>query len=104
MCFFLRENIIIKKYFANIIKICYYELDEREMAMNIKQENFKRIAENRVNKIIDMISKLENLNNASFYEYSDEQIDNIFNAIQNELDRQKEKFKRSKNTKKRFEL
>ena len=72
--------------------------------MNIKQENFKRIAENRVNKIIDMISKLENLNNASFYEYSDEQIDNIFNAIQNELDRQKEKFKRIKNTKKRFEL
>ena len=72
--------------------------------MNIKQENFKRIAENRVNKIIDMISKLENLNNASFYEYSDEQIDNIFNSIQNELDRQKEKFKRIKNTKKRFEL
>ena len=35
--------------------------------MNAKQENFKRIAENRVNKIIDMISKLENLNNTSFY-------------------------------------
>ena len=72
--------------------------------MNVKQENFKRIAENRVNKIIDMISKLENLNNASFYEYSDEQMDNIFNAIQKELDKQKELFKKSKKNNKRFEL
>ena len=72
--------------------------------MNAKQENFKRIAENRVNKIIDMISKLENLNNTSFYEYSDEQMENIFKAIQKELDKQKELFKKSKNSKKRFEL
>lgn len=72
--------------------------------MNAKQENFKRIAENRVNKIIDMISKLENLNNTSFYEYSDEQMGNIFKAIQKELDKQKELFKKSKKSKKRFEL
>lgn len=72
--------------------------------MNAKQENFKRIAENRVNKIIDMISKLENLNNTSFYEYSDEQMDNIFKAIQKELDKQKELFNKSKKSKKRFEL
>lgn len=72
--------------------------------MNAKQENFKRIAESRVNKIIEMISKLENLNNTSFYEYSDEQMDNIFNAIQKELDKQKEMFKKNKKNKKRFEL
>ena len=72
--------------------------------MNAKQENFKRIAESRVNKIIEMISKLENLNNTSFYEYSDDQMDNIFNAIQKELDKQKEIFKNNKNNKKRFEL
>ena len=72
--------------------------------MNAKQENFKRIAENRVNKIIDMISKLENLNNTSFYEYSDDQMENIFNAIQKELDKQKELFRKNKNSKKRFEL
>lgn len=72
--------------------------------MNDKQENFKRIAENRVNKIIDMISKLENLNNTSFYEYSDEQMENIFKAIQKELDKQKELFNKSKKSKKRFEL
>lgn len=72
--------------------------------MNAKQENFKRIAENRVNKIIDMISKLENLNNTSFYEYSDEQMENIFKAIQKELDKQKELFNKIKKSKKRFEL
>lgn len=72
--------------------------------MNAKQENFKRIAENRVNKIIDMISKLENLNNTSFYEYSDEQMENIFEAIQKELDKQKELFNKIKKSKKRFEL
>jgi len=72
--------------------------------MNAKQENFKRIAENRVNKIIDMISKLENLNNTSFYEYSDEQMENIFKAIQKELDKQKKLFNKSKKSKKRFEL
>lgn len=72
--------------------------------MNAKQENFKRIAENRVNKIIDMISKLENLNNTSFYEYSDEQMENIFKTIQKELDKQKELFNKIKKSKKRFEL
>lgn len=72
--------------------------------MEAKQDNFKRIAENRVNKIIDMISKLENLNNTSFYEYTDEQMENIFKAIQKELDRQKELFKNNKKSKKKFEL
>ena len=58
----------------------------------IKQDNFKRISDNRVNKIVDLISKLHNLSNTSFYEYSDEQIENIFSLIQSELDKQKELF------------
>ena len=56
---------------------------------NVKQENFKRIADNRVNKIVDLISKLHNLSNTSFYEYTDEQINEMFNLIQNELEQQK---------------
>lgn len=73
--------------------------------MENKKENFKRIAEKRTNKIIESISKLQNLTNTSFYEYSNEQIDSIFNAIQNELDRQKELFEKDKNKeRKRFEL
>lgn len=71
--------------------------------MDVKKENFKRIAENRVSKIIDLISKLHNLSNTSFYDYTDEQIDKIFDSIQKELDKQKAEFKKTKN-KKRIEL
>lgn len=77
----------------------------RDYMSNIKQENFKRIATNRVNKIIDLISKLQNLTNSSFYEYKDEQVNQMFKAIQTELDKQKKEFMRdSKKGKKRFEL
>ena len=63
---------------------------------NLKQENFKSIANNRVNKIVDLISKLHNLSNTSFYEYTDAQINEIFNLIQNELDKQKQLFDKDK--------
>lgn len=70
-----------------------------------KKDNFKRIAENRTNKIIDMISLLGNLSNTSFYEYTDEEINKIFTAIENELEKQKSKFsKKSAPKKRRFEL
>ena len=73
--------------------------------MDTKKENFKRIAENRTNKIIELISKLHNLSNSSFYEYTEDQIDSIFNAIQEELDKQREEFRKdNKKEKKRFEL
>lgn len=72
---------------------------------NVKQENFKRIADNRVHKIVDLISKLHNLSNTSFYEYTDEQINEIFNIIQNELDKQKQLFGNDKKKEqKRVEL
>lgn len=73
--------------------------------MDVKKENFKRIATNRTNKIIDMISLLGNLSNSSFYEYTEDQIEAIFKAIQEELDKQHEKFKTEKKGKnKKFEL
>lgn len=73
--------------------------------MNGKQQNFKRIAEARTNKIIDMISLLGNLSNTSYYEYTDDQIDAVFDAIEDELKKTRKKFaKTSKGKKKRFEL
>ena len=72
---------------------------------NVKQENFKRIADNRANKIVDLISKLHNLSNTSFYEYTDDQINEMFNLIQNELDKQKQLFDNDKKKdQKRVEL
>ena len=72
--------------------------------MEGKKENFRRIATSRTNKIIDMISLLGNLSNTSFYEYTDSQIEAMFDAIQEELDKQREKFKSTGTKKKKFEL
>ena len=74
--------------------------------MENKKNNFKRVAENRTNKIINMISLLGNLDNTSFYEYTDEEVEAIFSAIQIELDKQHEKLIKKNNNgkKKRFEL
>ena len=72
---------------------------------NNKQQNFKRIAENRTNKIIDMIASLSNLSNTSYYEYTADQIEAIFSAIQAELDKQKKNLMpKNDGKKKRFEL
>ena len=51
-----------------------------------KREKFVRIAEARTNKIINMIQLLGNCSNQSLYEYSQKDVNKIFNTIQTELD------------------
>lgn len=68
-----------------------------------KRENFRRLAEARTNKIIDMLGLLGNLSNKSHYEYSQEQVDAMFQAIQQELEEQRARFD-SKQTKRKFRL
>lgn len=60
--------------------------------MESKKERFKRIAENRTNKIINMIDLLGNCSNKNNYEYTEEDIKNIFNAIESSLNMSKMKF------------
>lgn len=69
-----------------------------------RQENFKRIAESRTNKIISSISLLGNLSNRSYYDYTQEQIESIFDAIQEELDKQRNRFSDKDEPKKKFRL
>ena len=57
-----------------------------------KREKFVRLAEARTNKIIDMIQLLGNCSNASVYDYTQEDIDKIFSAIEAELKEAKKKF------------
>ena len=68
-----------------------------------KSERFKRVAENRTNKIIDQIRLLGNCSNKSNYEYSEDEIKRIFSAIEVELKETKAKFQQS-NRNKKFEL
>lgn len=75
--------------------------------MENKKDNFKRISENRVSKILVLLSQLTNLSNSSYYEYTDEDIEKIFTAIEEETKKSKEMLLKGKNNKKRqkrFEL
>ena len=69
-----------------------------------KKANFIRIAEARTNKIIESIALLGNLSNTSYYEYTPDQIEAMFSAIQEELDNQKRRFADSRPKKKKFRL
>lgn len=50
--------------------------------MESKRENFRRIAESRTNKILDMNRLLSNFSNKAVYEYKMSEIDKIFNSIE----------------------
>ena len=53
---------------------------------NEKRNNFKRISENRVNKIITLLNQMQNLTNRSFYEYDEEDIERIFSVLEKEME------------------
>lgn len=57
-----------------------------------KQEKFVRLAENRTNKALEMIRLIGNLANKSVYEYSEEDVSKIFNALESELSLAKKQF------------
>ena len=57
-----------------------------------KRDKFVRIAEARTNNIINMIQLLGNCSNQSLYEYSQKDVNKIFNAIQAELDEAKKRY------------
>ncbi len=68
-----------------------------------KTDRFKRVAENRTNKIIDQIRLLGNCANRSNYEYSEDDVKKIFSAIESELKETKSKYQMKPQNKK-FEL
>ena len=49
--------------------------------MENKRDNFKRISEARVKRIVSSLAQMQNLANSSYYEYSDEEIESIFIEI-----------------------
>lgn len=61
-----------------------------------KRERFKRLAVYRTNEILKRIKVLSNCSNKSAYEYSEEEINKIFNEIDRALKESKAKFNFSK--------
>lgn len=60
--------------------------------MSEKREKFVKLAESRVNKTLKDVQLIGNLSNRSAYEYSDEDIRKIFKALQESLDKAKQRF------------
>ena len=50
-----------------------------------KRDRFVRLAEARTNKILEMMRLLGNCSSKANYEYTDEDIKKIFNALEREL-------------------
>jgi len=61
-----------------------------------KHNNFKRLAEKRVQNVLKYLGLLENLSNRHNYYYEDFEIKKIFNTIEDEIKRIKPLFKKPK--------
>ena len=72
--------------------------------MKEKREKFKRLAESRTNKVIDMLGLIGNLSNQSNYEYTARDVNKIFSSIEKALDVQRERFNSNLSKRRRFKL
>lgn len=57
-----------------------------------KRERFVRLAEARTNKILNMMRLLGNCSSKNNYEYTDKDVQKIFNTLERELKNTKAKF------------
>lgn len=71
----------------------------KKKADESKHEKFVRLAEARTNKIIDTLQLLGNCSNTAFYEYSQDDVDQIFQAIETEVMEAKRKFTKTESEK-----
>lgn len=62
-----------------------------------RENRFKRIATKRTNVIIEKISLLGNCSNRSSYDYTEQEVNKIFSAIDKELKQAKARFTFNRN-------
>jgi transposase-like protein len=65
----------------------------KETQVSTKRANFIRLAEARVTKALKAIKVVGNLSNKANYEYTDQDIQKIINALQAEISTLKSRFK-----------
>lgn len=66
------------------------------------RKNFIKIATKRANQVIEKISSMENFTNSYYYQYTNKDIETMFEAIENQIAHTKEKL--LKKEKKEFKL
>ena len=69
-----------------------------------KTEIFIRLAKPRVERVLKALSILSNCSNRSNYEYTQEQIDKIFNTLNEAIIETEKKFTKSKKEAESFEF
>lgn len=69
-----------------------------------KHDKFRRLASNRTNKILSTLTLLGNCSNKGTYEYSEDEIEKIFDTIQLKLDETKARFEHKKQEEDKFVL
>lgn len=69
--------------------------EEKDIAGESRADKFKRLAPPRVNKILHALDTLGNCAGPS-YEYTEEQVAKMFDAIQNKVDSVKAGFEKKK--------
>lgn len=70
--------------------------------METRKDRFKRLAEKRTNHVLYRLKVLSNLSNKSSYDYSPEEVNKIFRAIDEEIRLVKAKFQSGRG--KKFQL
>ena len=60
-------------------------MDENNLKNETKRERFIRLAEGRINVILEQLRKLGNLSNERNYEYTEEDIDKMFSVLNKAL-------------------
>lgn len=78
---------------TNVESICLNSVLPGRNVNVTRRANFIRLAEARVNKAMKAIRIIGNLSNKGNYEYNDEDIKAIVNALQKEINDMKAKFK-----------
>lgn len=76
--------------------------NDNNTALNKKHQKFRELAVKRVNNVISSIDKIENLSNKSSYEYTPEEVEEMFSSIEKALEKAKNSFYGKTNS--RFEF
>ena len=80
------------------------DTQQETRARETKEEKFIRLAERRVNVVMERLTMLGQLSDRKNYSYTDSQISKIFRAIESDVKATKAKFREGSTARKRFTL
>lgn len=84
---YMKKGQETKKYFESPITlknntISNFEFSEDNNKKSIKEEKFRKIAENRMSRVFSDMSLIANLSNRKHYTYSIQEVDELFKAYE----------------------